>query len=780
MATYTLTSGGDVVTGTDGNDLFDAYTWAYNGVGRPGGIDTINGGAGDDTFAIGFGAPNEGAFDGGTGNDKVPVLPGAEFGTMELKNVELLEFIDVAYTLRASAAQLSSFSTIRSSNIDIVDFHFTLQGIAGTIDFSARVDPDCSIAANLFFMESSGSIVTGTNNNDVFIGSDFDETLNGADGDDEFGHSLGVDTLNGGAGNDYFSVVGDAADGAITGGTGTDTVTFNSDDGSLGTVVFASVEILELGSGTLEATIAQFSSFATIVANKSTFASVALSGAGGTMDFSMRIADKGLILRDDGVTAGYTVIGTNANDSLSGSVFKDVLKGGHGNDILSGGKGVDRLEGGSGNDTYISEGTDMVVEGAGDGTDTIESSVTIVLSANVEKLTLTGSASINGTGNNLANTVTGNAGANILNGAKGADRLVGGSGSDIYVTDGGDTVVEAAGEGTDTIRSSVTYTLKTNVENLILTGSAAIKGFGNTLANVLDGSQSTAANILTGLQGNDTYIVGAGDSVSETVAGAAGGTDTVKASVSFVLGTNVEKLTLLGSSAINGTGNSLANIITGNTGVNILNGGTGSDTLAGGLGNDTYVTDGGDSITEAAGQGMDTVQSKVSYGLGANVENLTLTGGAAINGTGNALANSLIGNSSVNVLDGGNGADRLAGGLGNDVLFGGLGNDVFVFDKVPTTAGNRDAISDFSGVSGNNDVFHLDNAVFTKLGGTGALNSSFFKLSTQAQDANDYIIYDKTTGGLSYDADGNKAGGSVQFAILLNAATLTSSDFVVI
>ncbi|HMZ83901.1 MAG TPA: calcium-binding protein, partial [Rhodocyclaceae bacterium] len=190
---------------------------------------------------------------------------------------------------------------------------------------------------------------------------------------------------------------------------------------------------------------------------------------------------------------------------------------------------------------------------------------------------------------------------------------------------------------------------------------------GNSAANKLDGG--LGADILIGGAGGDTYVVdNAGDSISETST-LTGEIDTVQSSLSWVLGANLENLTLTGSAGIDGTGNALANTLTGNSGANRLDGGLGADKLNGGTGNDTYVVDNaGDSISETstlAGE-IDTVESSINWTLGANVENLTLTGGGNINGTGNTLANVLTGNVGNNVLDGGSGADTLIGGEGND------------------------------------------------------------------------------------------------------------------
>jgi Ca2+-binding RTX toxin-like protein len=178
---------------------------------------------------------------------------------------------------------------------------------------------------------------------------------------------------------------------------------------------------------------------------------------------------------------------------------------------LNGGAGIDTLAGGAGSDTYFADRPlDVVVESSGQGTDLVQSTGNYALAANVENLTLIGSATINGTGNSLDNVITGNGAANVLNGAAGIDTLVGGAGNDTYFVDRPlDTVVEALGQGTDTVQSTGNYALAANLENLTLIGGAAVNGSGNGLDNLITGNG--AANVLIGGAGNDTLIGGAGD-----------------------------------------------------------------------------------------------------------------------------------------------------------------------------------------------------------------------------------------------------------------------------
>lgn len=289
--------------------------------------------------------------------------------------------------------------------------------------------------------------------------------------------------------------------------------------------------------------------------------------------------------------------GYAGNDKLYGYAGNDILLGDQGNDLLDGGLGADRMEGGAGDDTYVIDNVDdQVIENEGEGTDNLQVRIAVAggsytLAANVENGTLlnavafslVGNAQDNVlVGNAYANTLTGGAGNDTLDGKAGADTLIGGTGDDIYVVDNaGDVVVEEADEGIDEVRSTVSFDLSTR-------------------------------------------------------------------------GANVEKLTLLGTGIINATGNELDNTLVGNAAANILDGGLGADTMEGGKGNDTYVVDDeGDVVieyfTNAQGGGVDTVRSSITYALGGNLDNLTLTGAGHINGTGNSLNNVLTGNSGNNV-----------------------------------------------------------------------------------------------------------------------------------
>lgn len=500
----------------------------------------------------------------------------------------------------------------------------------------------------------------------------------------------------------------------------------------------------------------------------------AFASAGVTVSLALKTPQNTVGAGLDTLSNINNLIGSNQADNLTGDALGNVLDGG---------AGVDMMKGAGGDDVYVVDNSgDVVTEGLNAGIDTVLSSVTLVLKNNVENLVLLGTQAINGTGNNLANIITGNAASNTLNGGAGADSLIGGFGDDSYTVDNtGDVITEDLTGGTDKISSSISYTLPNNVETLFLTGTLAIDGVGNDLANILQGN--AAANILDGAAGADVLKGGTGDDVygvdngADTVTEALNaGTDKIRSTVTFTLPNNVENLELLGTVAINGNGNTLGNILTGNAANNVLNGAAGVDTLVGGLGDDGYTVDNaGDVVTELPNEGIDRVSSSVSYILPDNVENLTLTGSAAINATGNDLNNSITGNAAANIINGGAGHDVLNGGSGDNTLTGGSGTDYFQF----RVAGHTDTITDFNVVD---DTIKLDKKVFSVF--TNPLPSPIapgqFVTGTQALDANDFIIYNKTTGAVFYDADGSGVGEAVQFVGVTPGLSLTNADFHVI
>ena len=329
--------------------------------------------------------------------------------------------------------------------------------------------------------------------------------------------------------------------------------------------------------------------------------------AGGAGDDTFRIDDLGdrvIEARDQGYDTVYASISyslqgqhverielTGAADiNATGNYLANTFVGNEGVNILSGGKGDDVY--------YIQTIGDRVIEGKGEGHDTVHSTISYsLMGQHVEDLTLEGSGDVNATGNYLANTLVGNEGVNILSGGKGDDVY--------YIQTIGDRVIEGKGEGHDTVYSAISYSVQGQyVEDLFLTGEADIDATGNFLDNFLGGNDGAnhlyggkgndtldggfgAADTLEGGAGNDHYDVrSAGDRVIE---GKGDGYDIVYASVDFALtGQYIEELVLV-DEAVRGVGNSLANGITGSSLDNILDGWSGMDTLFGGGGADTFV-----------------------------------------------------------------------------------------------------------------------------------------------------------------------------------------------
>jgi Ca2+-binding RTX toxin-like protein len=402
---------------------------------------------------------------------------------------------------------------------------------------------------------------------------------------------------------------------------------------------------------------------------------------------------------------------------------------------------------------------------------------------------LAGSSAINGTGNGLNNQITGNSVANSLSGADGNDTLDGGLGNDTlngglgndtyFVDSTGDVIQETSTALTeiDSVVSTFTYTLGSNLENLTLTGSSALNGVGNSLNNAITGN--SAANSLTGADGNDTLDGGLGndtldgglgndtligglgndsyfvDSTSDSIRETSTTTteiDSVTATITFTLGSNLENLVLAGSNAINGTGNGLNNQITGNSVANSLAGAIGNDTLDGGAGNDTL--DGGDGNDSLSG------------------------------GDGN---DSLLGLAGIDTLIGGLGDDTLAGGAANDVLTGSGGNDRFLYDTNAIFAATAIGVDQLTDFTLSADKIILDKTTFTALrsiAGSGfSTAGDFASVTTDAAAATSgaFITYNRVNGKLFYNQNGTTAGLGTggQFATLTGLPNLTASDFIV-
>ena len=518
--------------------------------------------------------------------------------------------------------------------------------------------------------------VRGSAFDDVIIGSAVANAFEGRAGNDSMDGGAGDDTFTGGAGNDtmiggsaltYDYVIYAGASAAVTVNLAT-----NSGAGaSEGNDSLVGIEgVIGSAQGDSLTGDANGNYFRGNGGNDS------IDGGDGS-DIADHRDAAGAVTADlvAGTSSGDGTDTLTGIENLFGSAFDDTLSGDTGDNYLRGRAGADRLDGRDGFDTadYRSATAAVVVNlltGTSSGADGGDTLVDIegVRGSEFAADRLSGDGDANqldGMGGNDtlfgdagADTLLGGDGADSLTGGLGVDSMVGGTGNDTYVVDvSGDVTTETSTllSEIDTVQSAVTRTLGANLERLTLTGGSAINGTGNTLANLITGNG--AANILNGSSGNDTLVGGSGND------------------------------TLIG-----GTGN------------DSLTGGLGNDSMSGGTGNDIYVVDvAGDLTIETStlATELDTVLSAVTRTLGANLENLTLTGATAINGTGNLGANRIIGNGAANKLDGGSGNDTLDGAAGNDSLTGGLGADSLLggtgIDTMVGGAGNDYYLVDVAG-----------------------------------------------------------------------------------
>ncbi|MES2944571.1 MAG: M10 family metallopeptidase C-terminal domain-containing protein [Pseudomonadota bacterium] len=468
----------------------------------------------------------------------------------------------------------------------------------------------------------------------------------------------------------------------------------------------------------------------------------------------------------------------------------------------------------TGNDSYVvsSASTNFVWDGA--GVDTLDASaqtqaLTLYLDAGywgfvgtkASKITAAGQVTVNfgsvienlsgGSGHDALygnavgnlikggagnDTINGNAGSDTLNGGLGNDSLVGGTGRDTasYANAAGAVAASLSGAGTATGADGTDALL--SIENLI--GSAFADSLtGSTAANRLEGGAGNdslngaiGADVMLGGSGDDQYSVdNIGDVISEKLAQ---GMDTVLSSVSFVLAANIENLRLTASTAINGTGNSLGNLIWAGAGDNILNGSSGTDTVSYAY-SKAGVTASLSSKSASGGSGNDSVVGFENL-AGSNYAD-SLTGSSIANLlTGGAGNDSLKGSTGNDTLLGGSGNDLINGGTGQDLLTGDAGADTFDFDSLAEmglTSASWDSISDFNGTAGDRiDLSTLD--ANTALSG----NQQFSFIGAASFTGAGQLRYDTSAGVLygSVDADLD-----AELAIQLTGAPFFGAEYLV-
>jgi trimeric autotransporter adhesin len=645
--------------------------------------------------------------------------------------------------------------------------------------------------------------------------------------------NAGIDTLIGGSGNDNF-VINNASDVV----TDTSTTASNTISSAVNYTLPTNVNALVfMGTSALMGTansgndsLTANSGADTLVAGSGTDTLISgTSGAdnlvGGSGSDTFLVNNTADIITDSSSTATNTVdssvsytlptnvsalvlVGTSAlkgtansgNDSMTANIGNDTLVAGSGTDTLvAGTTGTDSLVGGSGNDTFVVNNTaDIVTDTSPTATNTVLSVVAYTLPTNVNTLTFTGTSALKGTANSGNDSLTANSGADTLvagsgvdtltAGITGTDSLVGGSGNDtFFVNNVADIVSDTSTTAHNTISSTVAYTLPTNVNALIFTGTSALKGTANSGNDSLTANTgadtlvagsgvdtlvagTTGTDSLVGGSGNDTFVVNnTSDVITDTSTTAS---NTLQSSVTYTLPTNVNTLVLAGTLALNATGNTHTNSITANGGADTVTAGSGVATLIGGAGNDTFVLNSAsDVVTDTSTSTSNTISSTVTYTLPTNVNALILTGTAALHGTGNAGNDLLTANTGADTLSAGNGNDTLvAGATGIDSLVGGTGTDTFVVTSASdivnvATSGTSDTIqSSASTYTLPTNVQYLMLAGTSALSGTGNTATSLIVGNT----GNDTL-----TGGTGIAAlEGGASAGSDQIKASSNQAAL--------
>lgn len=839
--------GNDYLSGGNGSDLMNGGSGNDTLAGGLTGYDTMSGGEGSDIFVIErqTAYSQQTITDFTVGQDKLDL---SATGISDIETLRFLSYdVSNALAYRIYTEGDVQIITLENQWVDSLttaDVVLSSANNAGAL-YSATYRSDLFAGAgndtlmgsayeDRLFGEAGNDSLDGGSGYDLLVGGTGSDILLGNANNDTLIGGSGNDTLDGGANHDVLEG-GDGSDVFVLQQTGyaEDTIVdFDTEAGdkldvtTLGVGDLDTLNILAAGSDTIG--IYKDSDLL-----KTTLSGVAVSSLGASNVLLNTVSTNDVLsatYRSDLFGAGGhdTLTGSSQNDRLFGEVGNDRLNGGDGYDTLFGGVGDDTLDGGlasdtvlggAGNDRFVinnDASRDLMIGGAGVDTvdySVISNSVKVDLGISAEQKVVAvtyrsdtireienvvgGTVSDRLAGNSGANVLDGNTGDDILSGFTGNDTLIGGLGNDSL--NGGDgfdyASYESASAGVNIdLRSNILTHAGTvaavgtdvliNIEGLIGSKSYIDTLVGNSATNALNGSNDSLADILLGLGGNDTYYVGNGDKVYETITTTsginAGGVDTVicnYTSGTYTLGNFVENLTLSGTGAINGTGNTLANKLLGNAAANILNGGLGNDILIGGsgidyadyLGTSAAVTVNLATGLAAGGAGNDTL---------SQIENLRGGSGADVL-TGDNLANTLKGESGNDTLAGGDGNDVLIGGLGKDALTGGNGNDLFDFNSLAemgTTGTTWDVITDFA-AGDRIDLSALDANTGTTANDTFSTIITVGGAFTGAFGSGAGTLYFDSTNHMLYgNAD---ADTGAEFAIqLTGVATLSTAAFI--
>ena len=761
----------DVIDGGTGNDLIFGDTGsAPSQIGDLSGADIIAGGEGNDTM---YGGGGDDLIDGAEGNDVMYGGAGLDGMTGGLG--------DDLFVMDASEAGLGN-GMDGGLGLDTVDYsasngqvlvlngpvvgvnvNMSVANVAAAIAGDALADIEIMIGSRFNDTLVGGAAIINVYQTDPLTGAFIlfngvrvldlaASTLNsvGFDIANEFGDPvIGVDpvtgdpvlvaenaNIQGGAGNDI--VTGGQGNDTLAGGAGTDTLS-----GGVGNDVYV---IDSVGDVIIEGVVTDV--LGAVAIDPLTLLPIPELVPG--------------IDRIDTTLATYSLAGhaaienlkftsTTGNFTGTGNALNNVITGGNGNDTLNGGAGVDTLVGGLGNDTYTFDAADLYTEEVSGGIDTMLSNVTTILDfANIENLTLGGNGNVNGTGNILDNVLTGNGGNNTLRGDTGADTLIGGNGVDNLTGGTGNDVFRfSAGQSgtaanardliTDFVRSQdkIDFSSYATPLTLLAAGSTVFTALNQVMVTTANGQTlvsinstgNTNADMTIALTGNIALTVD--DFVNVVRPGA------VTPNVPNNPNTPVDTSLITTPQTLGSAASTVALTLAGGTANDTLIGGTAADALNGNAGNDSL--------------------------------------------TGNAGNDALFGGAGTDTLLGNAGNDTLSGGAGADTLTGGAGADRYVFDSA--LDGTVDSITDFN-VNQNGEVIALSRAVFTALGNLtpgSTLAAANFVAGTAAVQIDDFVIYNRATGQVFYDADGsNTTISQVLFATVTANANLNRTDFVVI